>query len=399
MSDSDHGRGTMQVWPDARTKQLIVAIIAVAAVILSFWQVLDGMSRDSIDRILVQAVSAYGVARIADGTLSLLQSFELSIPIIGGAAISPLMVLSPWHDLIARFSALMELAIGSLLLQRILIDLASTLFFQIIYACAGLLFLLSHSTTLLRPGRIWFRLFLSLSFLRFGMVAIALCNGVVDQAFMREKTTDDLTHMSQLSQAVASAEGTPEEIQLRRSKIERMTTLRQTLLQLEEERKDILQLQEDDGELAANVQERLSKESSGKTVRQRLRDWSRGSSEESGTQKAGDALQQRQQQLVARLMEIEQTIPVIRKQIAESEQDLQGKTSVLMKRLATEGSQLFDVMAQKINDVLDTVIRLLVLFMLQTLLLPLLFLWCLRKAVKWLWHQHTALPPPSSPIP
>jgi hypothetical protein len=346
--------------PAAWVKPCTVVIVALC-IALSWSNVLERSSKNSVDGILVQAVSAYGVARIVNGTISLLQSVEISVPVVGGAAVSPLAVLSPWNDLIDRFSVLMEVSIGSLVVQKLFIELVSTFWFQSIFALSGMLFLVSLYFPGVLPTGIWFKGFLSCLFIRYAVLVVVLLNGLVDQGFLRAKTTEDIGNMTHISASLDDAGSSPEEAEKRR-------VIRATIATLEQEKNKMMQLRQQ--QEAQRLQAQQALDVATEDVRPAKR-----------------AIYERQQTI---LRQSDAVIVGLDKQIETAQQSLDGRATRLMKAIASGGRELLESVVTKMNGYIDSVLRLMAVFVLQTMLLPLLFFWGLRQAMKAVWQIDVA---------
>src|SRR3990167_4805526 len=88
------------------------------AVAMSWLGALDRTSSKYVDDALVQAFSAYTVARGVNAVVSVLQSVSVGGSLGASFAVSPGEVLDPINDLVERYAAVMELSIASLLTQR-----------------------------------------------------------------------------------------------------------------------------------------------------------------------------------------------------------------------------------------------------------------------------------------
>jgi len=113
------------------TRKFVPALAAMLlAVVISWAGVLDRSSGKYVDEALVQAFSTYAVARGINGVVSVLQSVSVGGSLGVAFNVSPGEVLDPINDLVERFAAIMELSIGSLLIQKLLIAITSSAFFQ-----------------------------------------------------------------------------------------------------------------------------------------------------------------------------------------------------------------------------------------------------------------------------
>jgi hypothetical protein len=366
----------------AKTCLVVIVVLAIA---LSWSDYLDQASKNSVDGILVQAVSAYGVARIVNGTLSLLQSVEISVPVVGGAAISPLEVLSPWNDLIDRFSILMEIAIGSLVLQKIFIELVSTIWFQGIFAVSGVFFLLSLYRPALMRSSFWFKGFMTCLFIRYAILVVVLLNGMVDQGFMRAKTMQDIGNMTHISASLEDAGSTPEEISQRHA-------ARQKIASIEQEKNKAIALRDDALRQEQEARRALDEQSASVNALRKAQaataQWPvlTDSPEISQAERLKKEKQVAFDAARAALQEADAMIAGFDRQREQERQSLDGRATRLMKAIASGGRDMLDAVIDKMNAYIDSILRLMATFVLQTVLLPLLFFWSLRKMMQSVWQ-------------
>jgi hypothetical protein len=155
----------------------------------------DDYSKTYINDSLQGAVVAYAGARTLNAGISVLQSTDVGV---GFASITIGQSLDPINDLIEDFSSLLKWAIGSLLIQKILLNLISDLGFNLLLSGAGLWLIVD----LIWPSRfsIQVRKFvLSILVIRFALVAAVLCNSLVDQLYLERELTQNIAAINELS--------------------------------------------------------------------------------------------------------------------------------------------------------------------------------------------------------
>ena len=106
-----------------RYRTMMLAAGAVALVALSFHGALDDFAREQVRATTTQSVGIYAAARLADAAVSVLQTSELRVPLLASIKVGEL--LDPVNDALERLSSVMVWAIGSLFLQRIILEIAS----------------------------------------------------------------------------------------------------------------------------------------------------------------------------------------------------------------------------------------------------------------------------------
>lgn len=166
-------------------KKLVLTFLTILIVTLSWTNVIDRHAKGYVDITIVQAGAAFLTARGLNAFLTTAKSVETGI---GPMSFQPLQILDPVHDLVEHFSSLMKVSIVSLLIQKFLIEIASTTLFKYLltgFAIASLILLCLNQPGLYK----WcWKLLLMIGMLRFLFVAVVLLNAVVDEAFTRSAT-------------------------------------------------------------------------------------------------------------------------------------------------------------------------------------------------------------------
>lgn len=158
----------------------------VLLVLLAWTGSLDGLSQSYVGDSLVDAGIIYGTARGINALVSALQGTELDMWLV---TFSIGELLDPVNDVIERFSAVMTVAITSLVIQRLILVIVSDQTFTI-----ALTALAAASLIAFLIGRAWgaralARTFLVVAFLRFSLALVVLANLWVDRAFLPDSTS------------------------------------------------------------------------------------------------------------------------------------------------------------------------------------------------------------------
>lgn len=183
------------------------------AVAMSWLGALDRTSSKYVDDALVQAFSAYTVARGVNAVVSVLQSVSVGGSLGASFSVSPGEVLDPINDLVERYAAVMEFSIASLLTQKILIGITSSQVFNVLLSLSVAAFMLSVLANTRPLTGVLFRTVLSLIFLRFAIVLAVLANSWVDAAFLRDGIDQNVAEMNGVSESVASRIAEPAQVQ------------------------------------------------------------------------------------------------------------------------------------------------------------------------------------------
>jgi len=188
----------------SKRKYMMALVAMLLAVAMSWVGVLDRSSGKYVDEALVQAFSTYAVARGINGVVSVLQSVSVGGSLGVAFDVSPGEILDPVNDLVERFAAIMELSIGSLLIQKVLIAITSSAFFNILLTASVAAFAVSALLNLSAAVGPLFRTVLTLVFLRFAIVLAILANSWVDIVFLREGIDQRLEGVSSVSEEVSA---------------------------------------------------------------------------------------------------------------------------------------------------------------------------------------------------
>lgn len=178
--------------------------LMLVAVAMSWTGVVDRISSRYVDDALTQAFSAYAVARGVNGVVSVLQSISVGGSLGASFAVSPGEALDPINDLVERYASVMELSIGSLLTQKILIGITSSRIFNVLLSAGVAAFMLSVLANAKPLRGVLFRTVLSLVFLRFAIVFAVLANGWVDVVFLREGINQNVAGVGDVSESVST---------------------------------------------------------------------------------------------------------------------------------------------------------------------------------------------------
>lgn len=162
-----------------------VSIATILLVVLVSWiGVLDAVCDNYVNGSLQKATVAFATARGINGVVSVARTATVSGHFVAGLQITPGEVLDPIDDLVENYSAAMKVAIASLVIQKVMLSVVSKTVFKVLLTLSGLALVVSvmlHGTA---PMNVLFRVFVSLTFLRFILVVVVLLNGVVNHAFI-----------------------------------------------------------------------------------------------------------------------------------------------------------------------------------------------------------------------
>lgn len=179
--EASQQREVLKVFNNLQTYKLPILVIILLA--LSWWGKLDSLATELNSNSITDAAIIYGVARSINAAISLIQSAELNLVLIGSVHLGEL--LDPINDLIERFSSVMVWSLSSLVLQKVLLDVFGSSSLNIIFSIFCFLMLVSDRiiTSIKYLKRIWV-IFLVIASLRFSIVIVCVLTAIVDYGFI-----------------------------------------------------------------------------------------------------------------------------------------------------------------------------------------------------------------------
>lgn len=177
---------------DEKKRLLIVAVVFLL-VSASWLEFFDKQSLAYIDKALVQATVTFGLARAFNAVISVLQSVEISVVAV---SITIGEALDPLNDLVEQFSTLMQYAVGSLIIQKLLVEIVSHDFFKIVISATGAIFIASMYINNGKHLLPFAKTFVFTIFLRYIFILVIVMNAVVDTVFLNESINADIATLS-----------------------------------------------------------------------------------------------------------------------------------------------------------------------------------------------------------
>lgn len=185
-------------------KKTVIAAVLGLIIAISFLGFFDSQSEAYLDGAVNRALIAYAVARGINALVSVLQT--ISFIGIGFGE-----VLDPVNDLVERFAAVMELAIASLYIQKILLAITSSWFFKLALGISGGILILSFYVRTGINNLLISRTFISLVFIRFSISIVVVLNGMVASAFVNDKIDVEMNAIELVEKSAPVPEPTAED--------------------------------------------------------------------------------------------------------------------------------------------------------------------------------------------
>ncbi|MBU2320194.1 MAG: hypothetical protein KJ609_16700, partial [Gammaproteobacteria bacterium] len=163
-------------------------IAILLAIVFSWWGFLDTKASDYVSSSLVQALSAFGLAKLFNATVSVLQSIQISV-FVSSVTIGEL--LDPFNDMVEDFSGVMKVAVSSLIFQSILLKIIATVYFKAFVTLSGLLFGYLYWVKS-RFIEVAYKVFVTAVGAKFLLVLVVLLSALVDASFLNEEKTQTM---------------------------------------------------------------------------------------------------------------------------------------------------------------------------------------------------------------
>lgn len=379
-----------------RVRAILVAMV-IFLVGISWFGVLDKKSTEYVDGAIVQASVAFGVARGLNAMISTLQSTTVNFQFGAGVSLGVGEVLDPINDLVEQYSSLMKLSIGSLIVQKILLDIISDTFFKILITVFGVMLVASVFVKSGMYSNVVMKSFVFLVFLRFALVLVVALNAVVDRAFIQEQAERDVTALADL----------PAQVEKLREESALSPEVRASLLENIElkqaEREDLVRDKEHLEENVVHLEEvHAMAEKRAEEVASQLGAFQRYNylSRDEGLEKARIELSEKRSALRegrSALRDAERSIADIDEEVQSMRNTLEGRSNSMLESLgagvsgwvgniSSIGSNInFSGVRERLEDAVSTIVNVMTLFVLRTLILPLIFLFMLIKATQLIW--------------
>lgn len=367
-------------------QKAVVLVAVILLVALAWVEVLDQRASAHMMNVMMESLAAFGIAKVLNGAISVLQSVELSI---GVASVTVGEALDPLNDLVEMYATLMKLSIGSLIIQNILLEIVSTLFFKVLIAVAGLLLVVSVLLRGLAASALPFRLFVFSVFLRFAVVLAVGCSSLVDSFILEQRLAEKVQHVDSFSQQVDLADtesrASAELRQSLNADLQAMQEREQHLLADIETRHAAIAEQE---LLVAEQQRALEAKRQSMDTLSRL--WASDPEYRALSQGLAD-LQMALSRQVRERAAVEEELQATRQATDATRNALQGRTDGFLDRLKNSISGLssfkarIDQLVGSFDNIMEDLIYIMSAFLFRTLLMPLVFLYAFLKGFRLIW--------------
>jgi hypothetical protein len=170
-------------------KKYYLPIVIAIVMAISWVGVLEEYSDNYTNDSIREAGVTYAIARGINGIVSVLQTGTVQAGVGVSGSIAFGEVLDPINDLIERFSHVMSLALGSLVLQKVLLGISAHGVFKLLIGVSGFTLIAAFLFNKIAVIAWVSRIFVILIFIRFALVMVVSFNSIVDNFFLSQKIT------------------------------------------------------------------------------------------------------------------------------------------------------------------------------------------------------------------
>lgn len=361
-----------------------VLIATVGIIALAWSGILDGLSTQYIDNALIGSGAIYATARGINALVSVLQGTEMNAFLL---TFTVGELLDPINDLIERFSGVMMLALGSLALQKILLEVVSDTTFNILLSILGAGVIV---TSFISPGgvyRLAAKFFIITVIIRFSFAAVILANSWADSVFIERNITERHAAMQVFHDelgVVGARAGIETGLTGEIREVEQNISLNQRAQDDEKQRLylNLVRIEEAEAKLKA-VDKR--------TWLEKLRgDTTIEIEEQKNKIKKLDAeIEGSEFTLTA----LEESREALEEQLTCLEKRSKGDTCSLFESVhrtaqAFNLKSQIDALVEQVDDFASNIINLLMALILKSVILPLLFLYALVKSSRYVFERY-----------
>ena len=364
-------RGLVQELSNDRARLFLVFLIA-SVLTISWTGILDDISAEFLNDSFINAIATYGSARFINGIISVLQTttIEAGALFVGGS-LSIGQMLDPINDAVERLSNVMTIAIGSILLQKTLLAITSSLLFKVLLTLSGLVLAISSFIKDAPYMQMLSKLFFFLVFIRLSLGFMLLLNIAVDQSYLSEQINNNQKEMKTLASRVdGEIAGNNEKIAQEIEKLSIQEDSKGAELAL------LLHEEQDLSGLVSTKENELENARSKLGLADRYFDPSLDKIKESLSERKS-TLKKKTNQIKG----IQKGLKTIGEDISSKEEAISdsGTISIATARKALSGS------AKYFKNQVEVLLDMMILFMMKTVIFPLLFMYLLTKGFKLIW--------------
>ncbi|TDT44561.1 hypothetical protein DES49_0672 [Halospina denitrificans] len=377
--------GSGQVFHGRRLWAAITAILLVIAI--SWLSVIDRKTENYVNDAIVQALTTYGSLRVANGVISVIKTAEFDVQI---ASVGLGAMADPVDDLVEDGSNVMRMAIASLIIQKLMVEIVSANFFKILLTVTGLLLI---GSLFIKGGRysgFCMKAFALAGLARFLLVLVVFLNGMASQAFVAEKTEATQQKLSATSEKLGQVQqkaggGVNKEERTKiQSEINALTDQQERLLE------SVGSAESAVNETAAELEASQSELSNLQEEKGLVEQYFPEESEHQALVNRVEEDEQAHEQAIAELEGYTEELSQVNEQIVALKATLRGEgkgwIAAATEKVNSAKEMLnFSTIKNEAEAMVDAILRLMALFVLKTVIIPIIFLVLLLQGFRYIW--------------
>jgi len=368
-------------------KKITIATI-LFLVIFSWVGVLDRYSDNYTDKAIVQAGSAYAISRGINGIVSVLQSSTISGGVgVAEGSMTVGEILDPLNDLIERFSTVMIWVLSSLVLQKVLLLIASKPLFSSILSVLGFISLMIVWYGKNNNYQMLLRLFMLFVLIRFSLAVVLILNSSVDNMYLYNQIVESNNNLKifqinlkniQKSTSLSEEDflESEEAINEYKNNIEKIN--REKLPSLDKELSIVDSKLKEANRICVEISDKIP--------------WTKKFSKNEELNNAKNevsTLEEKKEVIENEIEEQEDVVQDLTERIGLLERKINGDDiGIISKLYNIKDNFTFSTIENKVAGVSDNIIKLLVLFVLKSILIPLLFISLFIHTIKSIWRMN-----------
>ncbi|WP_419148266.1 hypothetical protein [Pseudoalteromonas 'SMAR'] len=364
-----------------KNKAILITVLVLSLVLLSWLPQFNVAMSRFIDEALLQSSVVYAAARAVNGAISLLQSAEVGI---GVASIQPAQLLDPINDLVEYISDIMQIAIGSLFIQRMLYTMSTHVLFSVAFTLSALGFLLCLYYQ--KWQRLSSRLLATMLLVRFVVPFVVLATGLCSQLLLDQEIDKQSQVVSRTVDVFQTQAHTTRAQHTKiTAKVNNQKQLHQQ--QIAELTEQQVLLHGEASELYGDIAT-IEQQVAAAQANRSLSEWLTFTQTEQAK-----PLIAKQQQLANEKAKLEAQIALLNQQkdrhlsaIKRLEDELQGDKQGVWSRAIKAVSGGIDELVHSAESLFIDFLNVVSLLLLKLLLMPLLFFYLASKAFKAIWQ-------------
>ncbi len=192
-------------------RKLLITFFLVAMVFLSYSKLLDSVAEEYTEQGIERSLIVFAISRSLNGVISVAQGTEVALSPAGvGLTFAPGQILDPVNDLIERFSWVVMVSGASLGIQRLFLEITSSLLVSGFLSLFILLYLLkiwavfNYENTQFFPVSFLKTGLILLVFIRFSVPVIALLNEGLYLSYLQPQYTEAKVQLVNASDQIKS---------------------------------------------------------------------------------------------------------------------------------------------------------------------------------------------------